>query len=195
MFQSSITSAQASHLETNPKNQSKQANPNILVSDRTKVIKELQGTTGSISDCRVAIVVSSYHQSVTKKLLDGAIQTMSRNSLPEDHIHVLWVPGAWEIPSAVQSALDLKRYDAILTLGCVVRGETTHDQHINTSVSNGLARLSLDYKIPIAFGVLTVNTMDQAIQRSGGDVGNKGVEVAEAAIHMLLLNQELNSQQ
>ena len=106
-----------------------------------------------------------------------------------------WVPGAWEIPCAVQRVLDAGQSDAVLTLGCVVRGETTHDQHINTSVSNSLGRLTLDYKVPVAFGVLTVNTMDQAIQRSGGDVGNKGVEVAEAAIHMLLLFKEIQSSQ
>lgn len=127
--------------------------------------------------------------------MEGAIQTLTRNLVPKKQIHVHWVPGAWEIPSGVQATLDHGKYDAVLTLGCVVRGETTHDQHINTSVSNQLARISLDYKLPVAFGVLTVNTMDQAIQRSGGDVGNKGVEVAEASIHMLLLRKEIALQQ
>lgn len=159
------------------------------------MITELQGTTGSVTECRFAIVVSKYHQSITQKLLEGAIQTLTRNLVPKKQIHVHWVPGAWEIPCGVQASLDHGKYDAVLTLGCVVRGETTHDQHINTSVSNELARLALDYKLPIAFGVLTVNTMDQAIQRSGGDVGNKGVEVAEAAIHMLLLRKEIAMQQ
>jgi len=155
------------------------------------LITELHGTTGSVSENRFAIVVSKYHHSITRKLLDGAIQTLTRNLVPANQIKVLWVPGAWEIPSAVQHALELRIFDAILTLGCVIRGETTHDQHINTTVSTGLGRLSADYKIPVAFGVLTCNSMDQAIERAGGDVGNKGVETAEAAIHMLLLLKEM----
>ena len=159
------------------------------------MVQELQGTSGSVSDSHFSIVVSKYHHSITQKLLDGAVQTLTRNLVPANQIKVHWVPGAWEIPSAVQRVLDTGQSDAVLTLGCVVRGETTHDQHINTSVSNSLGRLTLDYKVPVAFGVLTVNTMDQAIQRSGGDVGNKGVEVAEAAIHMLLLFKEIQSSQ
>ena len=155
--------------------------------------KEFHGTSGSVSDNRFAIVVSKYHQNITGKLLDGAVQTLTRNLVPSSQINVLWVPGAWEIPGAVQLALETKNYDAIVTLGCVIRGETTHDQHINSTVSTGIGRLSLDYKIPIAFGLLTCNTMDQAIQRSGGDVGNKGVETAQAAIHMLLLVKEIGS--
>ena len=155
------------------------------------MIKEFPGTSGSVADNRFAIVVSKYHNSITSKLLDGAVQTLTRNLVPAANVQVYWVPGAWEIPGAVQRVLESDRYDSVLTLGCVIRGETTHDQHINTSVSNSLGRLSLDYKTPVAFGVLTCNTMDQAIQRSGGDVGNKGVEVAEAAIHMLLLFKEM----
>lgn len=156
------------------------------------MIREFKGASGSVASNRFAIVVSKYHVSITGKLLDGAVQTLTRNLVPADQIDVCWVPGAWEIPGAVQMALDSNRFDAVLTLGCVIRGETTHDQHINTTVSNGLGQLSLEYKIPVAFGVLTCNSMDQAIQRSGGSVGNKGVETAEAAIHMLLLSKEMS---
>ena len=156
------------------------------------MIQELKGTSGSVSGNQFAIVVSKYHFSITGKLLDGAVQTLTRNLVPANQIKVLWVPGAWEIPGAVQRALETNRFNAVLTLGCVIRGETTHDQHINTTVSTGLGRLSLDYKVPVAFGVLTCNTMDQAIQRAGGDVGNKGAETAEAAIHMLLLFKEMD---
>lgn len=155
------------------------------------MIKEFNGTGGSVSENRFAIVVSRYHHSITQKLLDAAIQTLTRNRVPANQIEVMWVPGAWEIPAAAQRSLELDRFDAILTLGCVIRGETTHDQHINTTVSTGLGRLALDYKTPIAFGVLTCNTMDQAIQRAGGDVGNKGTETAESAIHLLLLFKEM----
>jgi 6,7-dimethyl-8-ribityllumazine synthase len=155
------------------------------------LITELHGDTGAVSDKRFAIVVSKYHHSITRKLLDGAVQTLTRNLVPANQIKALWVPGAWEIPMAVQQALEFDVFDAILTLGCVIRGETTHDQHINSTVSNGLGRLSLDYKTPVAFGVLTCNSMEQAIDRSGGEVGNKGVETAEASIHMLLLLEEM----
>ncbi len=164
-----------------------------LTHQRLVLVQEHQGTSGSVSDNRFAIVVSKYHHSITRKLLDGAIQTLTRNLVPTNQITVLWVPGAWEIPGAAQLALETNKYDAIVTLGCVIRGETTHDQHINTTVSTGIGRLSLDYKIPIAFGLLTCNTMDQAIQRAGGNVGNKGAETAEAAIHMLLLVKEINA--
>lgn len=156
------------------------------------MIQEFKGTEGSVSGNRFAIVVSNYHISITGKLLEGAIQTLTRNLVPASQITVLWVPGAWEIPEAVQRLLETKLFDSVITLGCVIRGETTHDQHINTTVSNGLGKLSLDYKIPVAFGVLTCNTMEQAIERSGGNVGNKGIETAEAAIHMLLLFKELD---
>ena len=87
--------------------------------------------------------------------------------------------------------LQQNKFDAILTFGCVIRGETSHNQHINTTVSNSFGRLTLDYNAPIAFGLLTCNTLDQAIARAGGDVGNKGVEVAKAAIQMLVLQQEI----
>ncbi|MEM7784476.1 MAG: 6,7-dimethyl-8-ribityllumazine synthase [Planctomycetota bacterium] len=156
--------------------------------------KQYFGTSGSVAGKRFAIIVSTYHKSITSKLLDGAIQTLTRNQISSDDIEVFWVPGAFEIPLAVQHVLDRddpdRFFDGVITLGCVIRGETTHDQHINTSVSQLIGQLSVEFKIPVGFGVLTCNTMDQAIQRAGGDVGNKGVEVAEAVIHMLQLFEE-----
>lgn len=154
------------------------------------MIVEFRGTTGSVSKKRFAIIVSKYHQSITGKLLDGATNTLTRNLVPAGSIEVNWVPGAWEIPTAAQRILESKQFDGLICLGCVIRGETTHDQHINTTISNGLGRLSLDFGVPVGFGVLTCNTMEQAIARAGGDVGNKGVEAAEAVIHMLLLFEE-----
>ena len=153
--------------------------------------REYSGTSGSVADRRFAIVVSKYHHHITHKLLEGAQQTLSRHLVPPTQVEVMWVPGAWEIPVAAQFALETGRFDAILTLGCVIRGQTTHDQHINNQVANSLGRLSLDYQRPIGFGLLTVNSMEQALARAGGDVGNKGVETADAAIHMLLLQSEL----
>ena len=157
------------------------------------MVTEFHGVDGSVADKKFGIVVSRYHESITEKLVQGSLETLRRNQVPEQNIFVLRVPGAWEIPFAVQRILEHKSLDAIICLGCVIRGETSHDQHINTTVSNGLGRLGLDFQIPIAFGVLTCNTMDQAIQRAGGDVGNKGIEAADATIEMLQLFAQLES--
>jgi 6,7-dimethyl-8-ribityllumazine synthase len=141
----------------------------------------------TVGSRRFAIVVSRYHDSITQKLLDGALETLHAHAVPDAQICVLWVPGAWEIPFAVQRVLQSRQLDAVICLGCVIRGETTHDQHLNTTVSNSLGRLGLDNGVPVAFGVLTCNSMEQAIARSGGEVGNKGVESATAVIELLQL--------
>ena len=154
-------------------------------------IKQCHGNSGDVSDQKFAIVVSQYHLNITGNLLHGAIETLQQKNVPGPNIEVFWVPGAWELTSGAKMVLQQGTFDAVLTFGCVIRGETTHDQHINTTVSNSLGQLSLDYDAPIAFGLLTCNTLDQAIARSGGNVGNKGVEVADAAIQMLLLRKEI----
>ena len=154
-------------------------------------IKQRHGNSGDVSDQKFAILVSQYHLNITGNLLHGAIDTLHQNNVPDTNIEVLWVPGAWELVSGAKMALQQNKFDAVLTFGCVIRGETTHDQYINSTVSNSLGQLSLDFDAQIAFGLLTCNTLEQAIARSGGDVGNKGVEVAEAAIQMLLLRKEI----
>lgn len=145
-----------------------------------------------VSGSRFAVVVSSYHINITGKLLSGAKEMLTSVGVPESDIFTAWVPGSWEIPTAAQKLLSTQRYDAVICLGCVIRGETTHDQHINTSISNSLSRLSLDFGKPVAFGVLTCNTLDQALARCGGEVGNKGTEAAEATLHMLSLFQAID---
>ena len=151
------------------------------------MVTEFHGNSGSLDERTFTIVVSRYHLSITQKLLDGAVSTLTRNGVSEARINVLWVPGAWEIPLAAKTALRHQAPAAVICLGCVIRGETTHDQHINMTVSSELGRLGMENQVPIAFGILTCNTMDQAIQRAGGDVGNKGIEAAEAVIEMLRL--------
>ena len=146
-----------------------------------------------VSGSRVAIVVSSYHKDITGKLLDGATATLTEIGIATEDIYSAWVPGSWEIPLAAQRLLETEKWDAVICLGCVIRGETTHDQHINTTISNALGVLSLDYSKPVAFGVLTCNTIEQAEARCGGAVGNKGVEAAEAVLHMLALFEEIDS--
>jgi len=143
---------------------------------------------------RVAIVVSSYHRAITGKLLEGAVETLQQAGVKETDIFTAWVPGSWEIPLATQRLLDSERWDAVVCLGCVIRGETTHDQHINTTISSALGMLSLEHSKPVAFGVLTCNSLEQAQARCGGAVGNKGIESAEAILHMLSLLQQIDGQ-
>ena len=141
-----------------------------------------------------AIVVSRYNETITGKLLDGAVETLGEHGIAKSAIQVAWVPGAWEIPLIAKQFAQAK-VDAVLCLGCVIRGETTHDQHINSQVSASLGSLSLEFGLPVLFGVLTCNTLEQAIHRSGGNVGNKGVECAEAALEMVALLRAMNSGQ
>jgi 6,7-dimethyl-8-ribityllumazine synthase len=132
-----------------------------------------------------AIVVSRYHHSITEKLLEGARDTLLKAGVPGSQIIEAWVPGAWEIPLQAKRLAIRDDVVAIITLGCVIRGETTHDQHINNAVSSGLMQIALEHRKPVSFGVLTVNSMEQALARSGGSVGNKGIEAATAALEMI----------
>lgn len=142
---------------------------------------------------RFAIVVSRYNESITRKLLDGAVATLTAGGVADDAIDVAWVPGAWELPLVAQRCARSGRYDAVLCLGAVIRGETTHDQYINHQVSQSLGQIALESGLPVLFGVLTCNTLEQAIHRSGGNVGNKGVECASAALEMVSLLRSLPS--
>ncbi|MCY2995417.1 MAG: 6,7-dimethyl-8-ribityllumazine synthase [Planctomycetota bacterium] len=140
---------------------------------------------------RFAIVVSRYNESITGKLLSGAVETLLSQGVADDAIDVAWVPGAWEIPLLAQRFAESRKYAAVLCLGAVIRGETTHDVHINRQVSLSLGRISLETGIPVLFGVLTCNNLEQAIHRSGGNVGNKGIECAQAALEMVSLLEQL----
>ena len=158
--------------------------------------------TPTASDGRFAIVVARFNQSITGRMLDGAVATLTAHGIPDDRIDVAWVPGAFEIPTVASRLASAGRHVAILCLGAVIRGQTTHDQHINRAVSLALAQLGTQYKLPVIFGILTCETLEQAIARSGGraattgkddalaHLGNKGVDCAEAALEMVnLLNK------
>ncbi len=134
---------------------------------------------------RIAIVVAQWNQSITSKLLDGAVATLRTSGVSEDAIDVAWVPGSWEIPLVAKRFAMSGRVAAVLALGAVIRGETTHDQHINRYVSLSLGQIALEADLPVLFGILTCTTMEQAIHRAGGNVGNKGSECAEAALQMI----------
>jgi 6,7-dimethyl-8-ribityllumazine synthase len=156
-----------------------------------RVPQVFDGQSGPVSG-KFAIVVSRYNEHITGKLLTGAVETLRAAGVTDEAISVAWVPGAWEIPLAAQRMAESGSYVAVLCLGCVIKGETTHDEHINRQVSLSLGQLALDTGLPVAFGVLTVNTLEQAIHRAGGNVGNKGQEAAEAALEMVRLLQTLS---
>ena len=143
------------------------------------------------SAMRFAIVVSRYNESITAKLLAGAIETLTSRGVAPEALDVFWVPGAWEIPLVAQRLARPDQYAAVVCLGAVIRGETTHDEHINRQVSLSLGRIALESGVPVPFGILTCNSLEQAIHRSGGNVGNKGAECAEAALEMATLLRRL----
>jgi len=138
-----------------------------------------------------AIVVSRYNESITGKLLRGAVETFKGAGIEDDSIDVFWVPGAWEIPLVADRLAQGGRYAGVVCLGAVIRGETTHDQHINQQVSRSLGQIALASAVPVLMGVLTCNSLEQAIHRSGGNVGNKGIECAQAALEMANLLPQL----
>ncbi len=140
---------------------------------------------------KIAIVVSQYNENITGKLRKGAITTLLQAGIADDDILVVHVPGAWELTYLTQQLIQKKDIRGVIALGAVIRGETTHDQHINRAVSMSLMQLSVDHGKPVAFGLLTVNNLEQAIQRSGGTVGNKGQEAADALLQCLRLSQSL----
>jgi 6,7-dimethyl-8-ribityllumazine synthase len=140
---------------------------------------------------RYAVVVSRYNDNITQRLLDGALAAFAQHSIPDDAIDVAWVPGAFEIPLIADRLAHSHRYRAVLCLGAVIRGETTHDQHINRAVSMAITDSSLRTGVPVLFGILTCDTLEQAIHRSGGNVGNKGTECALAALEMANLIAQL----
>jgi 6,7-dimethyl-8-ribityllumazine synthase len=140
---------------------------------------------------RFGIVVARWNEGITRKLLDGAVATLGKHGVADDSIDVAWVPGSFEIPLAAQRLAASGNYSAVLCLGAVIRGETSHDQHINRAVSLAMSQIALATNVPVLFGVLTCETMEQAIHRAGGNVGNKGTECAEAALHMVGLLKNL----
>ncbi len=136
---------------------------------------------------RVALVVSRFNQFVTSKLLEGAHETLVRHGVEPSDVDIAWVPGAFELPLAAARLAKTGRYDAIVCLGAVIRGATAHFDYVSGQVASGIARVALDTDLPVIFGVLTTDTLEQAIDRSGGKAGNKGHEAAVSAIEMVQL--------
>jgi 6,7-dimethyl-8-ribityllumazine synthase len=141
---------------------------------------------------RVAVVVSRFNETVTRALVDGALDALVRHGVAFDDIDIIWVPGAWELPLAARHAMASDRYEAIVALGAVIRGDTPHFDFVAGEASRGLADASRDSEIPLGFGLLTCDTMEQAMARCGGEHGNKGWDAAVAAIEMADLMGQLD---
>lgn len=147
-------------------------------------IKTIEGT-GSVSDARIAIVASRYNNYIVERLLSGCINTLHKTGITGERITVVRVPGAFEIPVAAGRLADRDDYDAIIALGAVIRGETPHFEYICNECAHGLAVIALQVDMPVIFGVLTVDTIGQAEDRSGDEESNKGCEAASTALEMI----------
>lgn len=142
---------------------------------------------------RFAVVASRFNQSIVEKLVDGALDALVRHGASVDDIDVVWVPGAWELPLAAQRLLTTERYDALVALGAVIRGDTPHFDYVAGESSRGLARVSAEFDTPVGFGVLTCDDDEQANARAGGAHGNKGWDAALAALEMVDLFARLDA--
>lgn len=142
-------------------------------------------TIGDVSDKKFGIVVSEWNDDITMTLKDGCLQTLKEHGVDDDHIHIAYVPGTYELPLGAKMLLAQHSPDAVICIGCVIKGETDHDRYINQAVAGGIMNLNLVSGKPIIFGVLTPNNKEQAEERAGGKHGNKGVEAAVTAMRML----------
>lgn len=139
---------------------------------------------------RIAVVASRFNENVTRALVDGALDALVRHGVTFDDVDVIWVPGAWELSLAARRAMATERYDAVVALGAVIRGDTPHFDYVAGEASRGLSESSRDAEIPVGFGLLTCDTMEQALERCGGTHGNKGWDAAVAVLEMAdLLDQ------
>jgi 6,7-dimethyl-8-ribityllumazine synthase len=154
-------------------------------------VADIQGSPRAPRTGRVAVVVSRYNELVTTRLLEGARQCLREHKVPEARIDVIWVPGAFELPVAAETAAVSGRYAAIVALGCVIRGETPHFDYVAGEAARGLANVALAHRLPVGFGVLTTESLEQARERAGGGAGNKGYEAAEAALGTAAVLAEL----
>ena len=153
-------------------------------------IREIEGKLNT-SGCQVCLVIAKWNKHIVDKLESGALSLLQNNGMRKDSIDIVRVPGAFEIPLAVEYAIKKNKYDAIIALGAVIRGDTPHFEYVAGECVKGLSHASIKHGLPVSFGVLTVDNIEQAIERSGENAGNKGAEAAAAAIEMANLIKEL----
>jgi 6,7-dimethyl-8-ribityllumazine synthase len=156
-------------------------------------MNDTKNVTGDLlaRGARFAIVVSRFNSFIGERLLDGAVDTLVRHGVERSDIEIIHVPGAYEIPLAAKTLAVGKNVDAIIALGAVIRGETPHFDYVAGECASGLSKVSLDFDIPVGFGVLTTNTVEQAVERASCKAGNKGVDAAMSAIEMVNLLRQL----
>lgn len=154
-------------------------------------MKNLEGKLQA-EGLKVAIVVARFNEFITSKLLGGATDMLLRHGASEEDITIAWVPGAFEIPLIAKKMVALNKYSAVICLGAVIKGSTPHFDYVSNEVSKGIAQVSLESGVPVIFGVLTTDTIEQAIERAGTKAGNKGYDAACTAIEMVNLIGELN---
>jgi 6,7-dimethyl-8-ribityllumazine synthase len=139
----------------------------------------------------IGIVVADWNREITHALYEGCVETLLKHGASEDQIHTVQVPGSFELPAGARLLAASRKLDAVICLGCVIKGETRHNEYINQAVAQGLTNLSIASNMPFIFGVLTPDSMEQAVERAGGAHGNKGVEAAVTAIRMAALRSSL----
>lgn len=154
-------------------------------------IKTIEGEL-TIRNAKFCLVVSRFNSFITERLLEGAVDTLKRHGCDKKDLNIVRIPGAFEMPLAVQKIAETKHYDAIIALGAVIRGGTPHFDYVAGECTKGLATMSLQYGVPISFGVLTVDTIEQAVERAGTKAGNKGEEAALSAIEMVNVLRKIN---
>ena len=154
-------------------------------------IQVLEGKVVAPEGLKVGIIASRFNEIIVNKLLGGAVDGLVRHGVEEENITAAWVPGAFEIPTAAQKMAKSGKYDAVICLGAVIRGSTSHYDYVCNEVSKGIAAVSLDSGIPVMFGILTTENIEQAIERAGTKAGNKGYDCALGAIEMVNLIREI----
>lgn len=154
-------------------------------------MRTLEGKLVSENGIKVGIVAARFNEFITSKLVGGALDGLKRENVKDEDIDVAWVPGAFEIPLIASKMAKSRKYDVIICVGAVIRGSTSHYDYVCSEVSKGIAQVSLANDLPVMFGVLTTDTIEQAIERAGTKAGNKGFECAQGAIEMVNLIREI----
>ena len=154
-------------------------------------MRTLEGKLVSENGIKVGIVAARFNEFITSKLVGGALDGLKRENVKDEDIDVAWVPGAFEIPLIASKMAKSRKYDAIICVGAVIRGSTSHYDYVCSEVSKGIAQVSLANDLPVMFGVLTTDTIEKAIERAGTKAGNKGFECAQGAIEMVNLIREI----
>ncbi|MGB9702703.1 MAG: 6,7-dimethyl-8-ribityllumazine synthase [Candidatus Kapaibacteriota bacterium] len=140
---------------------------------------------------RFGIVISRFNNFISNKLLEGALDALSRHNVVDDNITIVWVPGAYEIPLTSKKMAKSNKFDAVIALGAVIRGETPHFDYVANEVAKGVAQVNLETGVPVIFGVLTTDTLEQAVERAGSKGGNKGFDAAMAALELISVFEQI----